>query len=112
MPKITPLSKREHANVKVKAQTHFDEFTNVSVLPVYAYEAASIARTHPLVFIKNDENFSLALPCSLSEKLPSAWISKEGKWLTEYVPAAIKQRPFTVLLQDKDRDKDKDKDKD
>ena len=44
MPKITPLSKAEHASLRVKAQTSFDEYLNVSALPVYAFEAATIAR--------------------------------------------------------------------
>jgi len=105
MPNITPLLQAEHANLKVQARTRFDEFLNVSALPVYAFEAATIARTHPLVFTKSEESFSLVLPCSLSEELPSAWVSREGKWLADYVPAVIRQRPFSILPRNEDKNR-------
>ena len=97
MPKITPLSRVEHANLRIKAQTHCKELINVSALPIYAFEAAIIAGEYPLVFTKDGDKFLLVLPCSLSEKLPSAWISREGKWLPKYLPAVIGQRPFKIL---------------
>lgn len=97
MPKNRPLTKLKHANVKVRAQTAFNEFINVAALPLYAFEAARIARTHPLAFIRTDERFTLVLPCSLSEALPSAWVSREGKWIGGHIPMIITQRPFVAL---------------
>ncbi len=101
MPKFTPLSNTKHANLRIKAPAHYKEFINVSALPVYAFEAAKLGLEYPLAFIKNEENFSLVLACSLSEKLPSAWVSKEGEWVANYVPVVISKRPFTVLPSDK-----------
>ena len=97
MTQFVALSKVEHSNLKLGAATGLEEFVNLTTLPVYGAELSKLVLHYPLAFIQHGEQFGLHLLCSLSPQIPNVWITAEGKWIGGYLPATIRQRPFTLL---------------
>ncbi len=97
MAKVVPLSKSIHADLCLQQLNDLSEYANVLTLPIYGIEIPRLALDYPLALIKQGDGFRLNLLCGLSNELPNAWITPNGKWLGTYVPAIIRQRPFTVL---------------
>jgi hypothetical protein len=100
MAKVVPLSKIKHEGLCLQETSDLSEFSNVSTLPIYGIEIPRLALEYPLVLIKQGDKLCLHLLCSLSNQLPNAWVTPNGKWSGTYLPAIIRQRPFTVLFNE------------
>ncbi|SVC47666.1 uncharacterized protein METZ01_LOCUS300520, partial [marine metagenome] len=103
MPTLVPITYEEHSEIRIKPLEGLAEFTNVSLLPIYDVEIPKLAVSCPLVVVPEGEGYTLSLLCSLSNDMPNAWIDHEGKWVGGYLPAIIRQRPFTCLKNKEDK---------
>ena len=103
MPSFVPVTYEKHSEIRITLPPEgLVEFTNISLLPIYDLEIPQLAVSFPLVFASEAEGYTLSLLCSLSGDMPNAWIDHDGKWVGRYLPAIIRQRPFTSLVNDKD----------
>jgi hypothetical protein len=100
MATIVALSKEKHASSFLSELTDLQAYKNQSTLPVYGAEISRLALNFPLAFIKQGDSYGLHILCSYSPDFPNAWITPEGKWLGHYIPAIIRQSPFTVIPND------------
>ncbi len=71
-------------------------------MPVYGVEIVTLSRMVPLVISRQetDSAYSLSILCSLGEGFSNVWITPDGKWEGGYVPACIRQSPFSLLLSE------------
>jgi hypothetical protein len=97
MAHYVALSKEVHADRSLLGLEDLKAYVNQPTLPVYGAELPRLALNYPLAFIQQGEKYGLHLLCSFSNELPSAWITPQGKWLGGYIPAIIRQKPFTIL---------------
>ena len=97
MAHFIPVSSVKHKNTGITPVNDLSDYSSRVTLPVYGIEVSRLARNFPLVFVKQGESFGLHLLCSLSKQIPNLFITEQGKWLGDYLPAMIRQRPFTVL---------------
>jgi len=97
MVNYVPLSIKHHKNLCLNSLTDLSLYKNYSCIPVYSSEVSRLAYNYPLVFIKQDGQFSLQLMCSLFSNTTNVFIDGDGKWLGGVVPAYILQGPFKIL---------------
>ena len=92
---IKLLSKSAHSDLKLGG---FDlmAFSGMPSIPIYLNEIKHLACDHPLFFHNNKETYELRLLCSLNSPYGSAWITDEGKWAGNYVPAFLRHQPFSA----------------
>lgn len=100
MTTFVPLSKTDHADLKLRPWENLNEYRNQYLLPIYGLEISFLARRYPIVISRqaNDQSYGLSILCSLGENSTNAWITPDGKWLGPHVPACIQQKPFNMLL--------------
>ena len=110
MASYVPLTFEDHREVRIGAGGGLADFSNISLLPIYDLEIPKLAASYPLVFARESplpfaqdtDGYRFCLLCSLSDGMPNGWIDLEGKWVGEYLPAVIRQRPFTVLMNEEE----------
>ena len=110
MTNFVPFTFENHRKVRIVAGGGLSDFLNLSLLPVYDLEipemAASFplafARESPLPFAQDTDGYKFCLLCSLADTMPNGWIDHEGNWVGRYLPAVIRQRPFTVLMNEEE----------
>lgn len=95
--KVVPLSKSTHAALSLRSVDDLSGYANVPTIPVYGAEVSRLALNYPLALVQQGEKFGLHILCSLSTELPNGWITPNGKWAGNYLPAIIRQNPFTVI---------------
>ena len=97
MVNYVPLSKHNHVNQHIVSFKDLKSLDKQLTLPVYGAEVSRLALQFPLGFVRQGEGFALHLLCSIAAELGNAFITEEGKWLGAYLPAIIRQRPFTII---------------
>jgi len=100
MVQFVQLSKDKYSEHALLDLNDLTGYANRVTLPIYGAEISRLALQYPLAFIQQENGFGIHLLCSLSSESPNAWITSEGKWLGNYIPAIIRQSPFTVLPND------------
>jgi hypothetical protein len=108
MTSFVPLTYEHHREVRIGPEGGLTEFSNLSLLPIYDLEIPKLAGSFPLAFApesplpfaQDTDDYRFCLLCSLSDGMPNGWINHEGKWVGKYLPAVIRQRPFTVLMNE------------
>ena len=98
MTNFVALSKTEHSNVKIQRARRLSDYSGISFLPIYGIEVPRLSLKFPLAFASDGEdNYSLSILCSLSDEMPNGWLDNENKWVGDYLPATIRQKPFAIL---------------
>jgi len=100
MVQFVALSKEKHAEFALSDLNDLSAYVSRPTLPVYGAEISRLALHYPLAFIHQEQGYGVHLLCSLSSELPNAWITPEGKWLGNYIPAILRQSPFTIVPND------------
>ena len=102
MTRFIPLSKEEHAELKLKPLEDLFDFSSEHLLPIYGAEVVQLSRMVPIVISRKEKDpaYSLSILCSIGGSSPNVWITPDGKWMGDYVPACILHSPFTMLLSE------------
>ncbi|XOB61309.1 SapC family protein [Campylobacterota bacterium DY0563] len=87
------LDKEKHKSLKVSEMKDLFFAKDLSSLPVILSEVATVGRVFPIVFI-DGENPSISALISLGGE--NLAINSEGKWITNYLPFALRKYPFSV----------------
>jgi hypothetical protein len=111
MTRFVPFTSENHGEVRLGPAGGLTDFFNNSLLPVYDLEIPQLATSFPLAFApesplpfaQDTDGYRFCLLCSLSDGMPNGWINHEGKWAGKYLPAVIRQRPFTVLMNEEEK---------
>ena len=92
--------------VAISKELHKDKFWRVpknlkfaegnSVVPVFLTEIGRAVNSFPLVFVKQEDNFIISALLGLAPG-ENLFLSNEGRWLGNYIPALIRVYPFRLL---------------
>lgn len=92
--------------VAISKELHKDKFWRVpknlkfaegnSVVPVFLTEIGRAVNSFPLVFVKQEDNFIISALLGLASG-ENLFLSNEGRWLGNYIPALIRVYPFRLL---------------
>ena len=104
MTNYVALSKIEHSEVKIQTVSTLREYSGISFLPIFGIEIPKLSLKFPLAFASDGkDNYSLCILCSLSDEMPNGWLDHDNKWVGDYLPATIRQKPFTILKNSEDQ---------
>ncbi len=87
------LDKEKHKSLKISPMTQLNFAKNLNAIPVLANEVGLVGKDFPIVFT-SDEKVALVALTSLGGG--NLAINAEGKYIVSYVPAFLRQYPFTL----------------
>lgn len=95
MPQITALTPERHAHKRWKRYNSYAFARDRAVTPLVGAELARAALTLPIVFLQQGETW---LPFALLGLAPDTnlLVASDGRWLSGYVPAALRGYPFQL----------------
>ncbi len=98
---LTALNRDRHAATKVRPITGFAHAARLHVAGLVAQEFPRAAALYPLVFLQ-DPNSGRFRPVALLglEEGQNLFVDEAGRWKASYVPATIRQYPFTLALKE------------
>lgn len=87
------LDRERHKNWSIKAGDDCSFAREVNSVPLLAAEFAKAAENYPIIFAGNKES---VLPCIVLglQKNQNLFVTEEGKWDADYLPAFIRRYPF------------------
>ncbi len=91
--RVEVLEVEKHENIRFIPQRTFEFAQKVHLVPLGVSEIIIASRFYPIVFIDKVPGYPHALLSLLPEH--NVYV-KDGKWLVPYVPAYIRQYPFTI----------------
>ncbi|MCH9692655.1 MAG: SapC family protein [Gammaproteobacteria bacterium] len=104
-PKIVPLNKEQHKNIKVRDLTSFEHLQSTHMLPVTAHEFARLGAEYPIVFVKNTDTNELQAVALLSLKVgENLFVNEVNKWRGVFVPGCLGNHPFMLSPSNNNKD--------
>ncbi len=91
--KLVILDKEKHKNIRISPLKSLEFAKETPFLPILANEANLIGKDFPLLFTSDEFPSLVALFSLGGENLA---INSEYKWITSYLPAAIRKYPFAL----------------
>lgn len=98
---ITPIDKNKHKALKVKS-SDLSHASSQHICPALAQEFPQLTSEFPIVFVKDNDNFHSVVMMGL--KPGENLFLQEGKWQANYVPAALRNYPFSLMKMAADND--------
>jgi len=100
--RVEVLEVEKHEDIRFLQQNSFEFAQKVHLVPLGASEVIIASRFYPIVFIDKVPGY----PHALLSLVPgyNAYV-KDGRWLVSYVPAYIRQYPFTIRKVEGDEGK-------
>jgi len=96
MPQFTAVSRDHHAGKAWRRHTSHAFAAGDAVLPLVASELAQAVMAMPVAFVKQDGRYVLMAVLSLVPGR-NLFVAPDGRWLGDYVPAALRGQPFRLL---------------
>ncbi|PLC55493.1 peptidase [Pollutimonas nitritireducens] len=95
MPALQPISRENHAGKRWQRYTSYSFAAGDAVAQLVAQELPKAAMVMPVGFIKVDDRF---VPVAVQGLQPgqNLYVAPDGRWLSQYVPAAYRGYPFTL----------------
>ncbi len=96
-PTLVPLSTDRHGSARWRRFADYGFARGRRLVPVVAAEAETVAAALPLVFADTPEG-GPPMPVALLRSRAagnSPYVSAEGRWLANYVPALLRVHPFS-----------------
>ena len=102
--RIVPLNSQVHKDLKYKRSSDFGFARKVNSVPVLVAEFAVALKHYPIVFVKaKDEQVMPLLLLGLADGA-NAFVTDEGLWDADYVPAFVRRYPFVPGQQEDGRE--------
>lgn len=92
-----PLTKEQHGEMSIETGTGYDFAQKMSVVPVLARELHRAVFEYPIAFMQQGENVAAVALLGLQED-QNLFVSDDGSWSVDYVPALLRHYPFAVAL--------------
>lgn len=104
MTRYIPISKEKHKTFKFSNPQNLSFAKELNHCPVCLDEIKYVLKSQVMVFLKEKTNhFRLYAINNLINK-QNLYVSKNGEWMTKYVPAFYRIQPFHFLHSDKKND--------
>ncbi|WP_261845075.1 SapC family protein [Aliamphritea ceti] len=97
--KITALSHRTHGACYLDNNVGFHFAKEANSVPVGVNEFASACHSFPIVFLLEDNEAVPIIVLAIQANL-NQWVSAEGEWSGQYIPAYIRRYPFIAVRTD------------
>lgn len=91
-----PVTVDRHASLRWQRYSSYSFASNRSLLPVSGGELALLALSFPIAFVPHGEEFVPVAVVGL-EPEKNLFVSPDGRWLGNYVPAVLRSYPFAEL---------------
>ena len=88
-----PVSKQRHADFCVDMANNYNFSRDINAVPIVVGEFAKIAREYPIVFVNAATGVIPMAMVGLRDN-ENLFLSPEGSWDGDYVPAFIRRYPF------------------
>ncbi|MDR3661204.1 MAG: SapC family protein [Mycobacterium sp.] len=98
--RFTPVGRERHADWSWRSITGFSYAAATALVPLVGAELAKVALAMPFGFNQRpDGRFVLVGILSLTPGR-NLFVAPDGRWLGDYVPAAIRSHPFRLLREE------------
>jgi len=88
------LDKEKHKTLKVAAMENLFFAKDMPSVPLMLNEVDNVGKTFPVVFTSSEKSPSLISIVSLGNG--NLAVNEDGKWITNYVPVALRKYPFAM----------------
>lgn len=90
------ISSEEHAKSTYTPSSDYSFAQSIPACPAYLPELAELSAGYVICFMKQGDEYKLVALLGTAQT-GSAFVSAEGRWISPYVPADIRGRPFALL---------------
>jgi hypothetical protein len=91
---LVPVTAARHGHQYWRRFTSYEFAANQTDCSIVMQEVSQIAATFPIVFRENGEGVEPRAIFSLSDQMPTPFVSQAGQWLATYVPSDLRCHPF------------------
>ncbi|WP_170326695.1 SapC family protein [Ruegeria arenilitoris] len=91
---LVPVTAARHGHQYWKRFTSYEFATNRAGCAIVLQEAPQIAAIFPIVFKEISGGIEPRAILSLTDDMPTPFVSPEGRWLASYVPSELRCHPF------------------
>ena len=99
MTELAAITLERHAKKVWKHVTDYGFVAEDTVIPLVGAELAKTVPVMPTGFMKLEAGYQLVAITSLQPGT-NLYVAPDGKWLTEYIPAALRTHPFQLAQQE------------
>jgi len=100
---VTPISKARHAKWSVRTDGHYKFAAEANSVPLMSVEFLTAAHEYPIVFSADSENNIIPVAIIGLDADKSLFVSSDGKWGSNYIPAFVRRYPFVFSASDDNR---------
>lgn len=94
---IVPINKDRHAKTKVKQSNDFSFAKDFHLAYVTVHEFVRASGQYPIVFLEDQQSGGFKTIALLGMEVGhNAFVSADGKWDANYIPAIIRRYPFAL----------------
>jgi hypothetical protein len=94
-PRFVPLSRTAHAGKRWRRYTDYGFAASQMLVPVIGFELPRAAVSMPVAFVRSDTGYLPMAVLGLQAQR-NLFIDGQGRWLADYVPAALRTQPFAL----------------
>lgn len=99
MPRWVPITKERHGTLRFRPPESYAFASTLTMVPVVLAELPRLVPFYPLVFVRReDQAFGLYALLGLDSGRNLFVDPNSGRWLAEYIPAAVRAHPFRMAL--------------
>lgn len=92
-----PISLTAHRHKRILPILSYAFAKNLAVVPLVGAECAQAVHNFPVVFVPQGDAYSMMGLMSLRPD-HNSFVAADGRWMGSYVPACLRQYPFTMGL--------------
>ena len=93
--KPTPVSFERHGTLRFPFPPSYGFARETIFVPLTGNETQRAAVDMPIAFVEEDGHFALVAVLGF-EPGQNLFISSDGRWLSDYIPARLRQHPFSL----------------
>ena len=95
MPQWTIISRQHHANARYQSRQGYNHAKEQIITPVLLTELPRMVSQYVLGFIPNGEQFQAVALLGIEQGC-NLYVSNDGRWIGDYVPANMRGYPFAL----------------
>ena len=92
---LVPVSREKHKDKAITPRKNYSFASETMAVPVSYVELPHAVSTLPMFFLRNEQTIELCALLGL-EKGKNLFISPNGDWITDFIPAAVNCHPFAM----------------
>ncbi|WP_290650316.1 SapC family protein [Aquisalimonas sp.] len=101
---VVALSSKDHAGKRLRPHQGYEFARGETVMPVSAAELPQLVARLPIGFLDSGRNGLRPMALLGIDTRTNLLVAPDGRWLQDYVPAAIRRYPFILMRRSGDGD--------